>query len=40
MGSWQMDLVRVGTEPASLLEQLVQSGLRNAPQDGALRARI
>ena len=40
MGPWQMDLVRVGTDPASLLEQLTQAAQRSAPRDAALRAKI
>jgi len=39
MGPWQMDLVRVGTEPAGLLAELVQAASR-APQDEALRENI
>ncbi|RID99070.1 TIGR00730 family Rossman fold protein [Simplicispira hankyongi] len=40
MGPWQMDLVRVGTEPASLLAQLVQAAPRSAAQEGALQGKI
>ena len=40
MGPWQMELVHVGTEPASLLEQLTQAAPRSGPQDEALRAKI
>jgi uncharacterized protein (TIGR00730 family) len=39
MGPWQMDLVRVGTEPAGLLAELVQAASR-APQGEALRENI
>ncbi len=39
MGPWQMDLVRVGTEPAGLLADLVQAASR-APQGEALRENI
>ena len=39
MGPWQMDLVRVGTEPAQLLGELVRAAA-NAPQAEALRENI
>ena len=40
MGPWQMDLVRMGTEPADLLGQLTSAAARGAPQDEALRDKI
>ena len=39
MGPWQLDLVRVGTEPAQLLGELVRAAA-NAPQAEALRENI